>query len=58
MKILRKSKTRHIYLVQKVLLQGELSYYIKKQLYSLFYIVILFIKISILKSIVIRLYIW
>ena len=30
MKILRKSKTRHIYLVQKVLLQGELSYYIKK----------------------------
>jgi hypothetical protein len=32
MKILRKSKTRHIYLVQKVLLQGELSYYIKKQI--------------------------
>ena len=32
MKILRKSKTRHIYLVHKVLLQGELSYYIKKSL--------------------------
>ena len=30
MKILIKSKTRHIYLVQKFLLQGELSYYIKK----------------------------
>jgi hypothetical protein len=30
MKILRKSKTHHIYLVQKVLLQGELSYYIKR----------------------------
>ena len=30
MQILRKSKTRHIYLVQKVLLQGELSYYIKR----------------------------
>ena len=35
MKILRKSKTRHIYLVQKVLLQGELSYYIKKALPNL-----------------------
>ena len=31
MKILRKSKTRHIYLVQKVLLQGELSYYRTKR---------------------------
>ena len=30
MEILRKSKARHIYLVRKVLLQGELSYYIKK----------------------------
>ena len=41
MKILRKSKTRHIYLVQKVLLQGELSYYIKKhpisEMHSLLY---------------------
>lgn len=36
MQILRKSKVRHIYLVQKVLLQGELSYYIKKLLEILY----------------------
>ena len=39
MKILRKSKTRHIYLVQKVLLQGELSYYIKKQKFNFAFLI-------------------
>ena len=39
MKILRKSKTRHIYLVQKVLLQGELSYYIKKPKFNFAFLI-------------------